>query len=838
MTETLHDCMTKADLPLSQVVQRSLLNCSPETPLREAAERMVESRCSSIVVMDGAGRAVGIWTERDALKVDWAGGGGFNRPISEVMSSPVKSISGGIPLGEAAMCFQREGVRHFVVTGERDEVLGIVTQTDVVLNRGIECYLRLADVGSILRRSAVVVAGFEPLTMVAERMRESGADAVVVDVGGGELGILTERDVVRFVATLEAPGSAGELCSKPLLTVGIHDTLYAVRGILNQKQIRHVGVVGDDDRLVGLLSFSDLLLSAEHMYVDELKGLLTERDMALSVSKRNLLLAEKVIDASLEGIIITDLNGVILSVNPSFTRVTGYSAEEAVGQTPKLLHSGCHDAEFYDDMWGSLRDNGVWQGEIWNRRKNGEIYIEMLTITVVPDEFGEPANYAGVFSDITKIKESEQRIENLSTNDVLTGLPTQQVFKDRLSVALFQAHRDNARLAVMMVGLDRFQRVNESLGHEAGDRLLQAVSQRLQENLREGDFLARMGGDEFLILVPSLDHVEDAVKRAWWIIEAFHQPFVVDGNRLVMTASIGISLYPDDGINPETLMMNADAAMFRTKQESRSSFQLYTHAMNAQASDRLWMENELRRALDENEFQLHYQPLVDTGSEAVVSAEALMRWIHPQKGFISPAEFIPVAEDAGLIIPMGEWVLREACRQLKVWKEAGLDPVPVAVNISGLQFREHDFLHTAKGVISDAGIDPSLLRFELTESVIMGDAAEAIAMLEQIRDMGIRVSVDDFGTGYSSLAYLKRFPISTLKIDRSFVNDITDDPDDFAIVRTIITLGHSLRLKIVAEGVEDEHQLEILRQEGCDYIQGYYFSRPVPAEEFAEKNLK
>ncbi|WP_459867958.1 EAL domain-containing protein [Endothiovibrio diazotrophicus] len=836
MSDELENCLSRSDLPLERIVQRSLLNCTPRTSVREAAERMVAARCSSIVVMDG-GVPVGIWTERDALKVEWAEGGGLDRPVAEVMSAPVKCIDGSLSLGEAAVRFQREGVRHFVVTAPGGGVRGIVTQTDVVLNRGIECYLRMAVVGSILRGEPVRVDGAESLATAARRMRESRADSVVVEVGDGVLGILTERDILRFVATLDRPGTVGELCSKPLVSVSIHDTLYSVRFLLNEQRIRHVGVVDDEGRLAGVLSFSDLLSSAEHLYVDELQGLLAERDMALSVSKRNLLLAEQVIDASLEGIIITDINGVILSVNPAFTRVTGYSAAEAVGQTPKLLRSGCHDAAFYQQMWTILLADGVWQGEIWNRRKNGELYVELLTITAVPDEKGERANYAAVFSDITKLKESEQRIESLSYNDMLTGLPTQRVFKDRLSVALFQAHRDHDRLAVMMVGLDRFQRVNESLGHEAGDRLLQAVAGRLQENLRENDFLARMGGDEYLILVPSLDHVEDAVKRAWWIIEAFQQPFIIDGNPLVMTASIGISLYPDDGINPETLMMNADAAMFRAKGEARSSFQLYAHAMNTRAAERLWLENELRRALDEDALELHYQPLVEPAGEAVVSAEALLRWIHPERGFIPPAEFIPVAEDCGLIIPIGEWVLREACRQQRAWRDAGLAPVPVAVNISGLQFREHDFLHTTKAVLSESGIDPRLLRFELTESVIMEDAAEAIQMLKQIRDMGISVSVDDFGTGYSSLAYLKRFPISTLKIDRSFVSDITEDPDDFAIVRSIITLGHSLRLNVVAEGVENGHQLELLRQEGCDFIQGFHFSKALPAAEFAGKYL-
>ena len=837
MTDQLENCLSRNDLPLEQIVQRSLLNCAPETTLREAAARMVEARCSSIVVMEGE-TPVGIWTERDALKADWSEGCSFDRPIREVMSAPVKRIDGRLTLGEAAVNFQREGVRHFVVTGDGGKVLGIVTQTDVVLNRGIECYLRMAVVESILRRAPVCVDGGDSLDAVARRMREARVDSVVVEVSEGFYGILTERDLLRFVAVLDEPGNAGELCSKPLLTVNLRDTLFSVRNVFTEKQIRHVGVENESGELIGVLSFADLLLSAEHMYVDELKGLLTERDMALSVSKRNLLLAEKVIDSSLEGIIITDLEGVILSVNPAFSRVTGYSQKEVLGRTPKLLQSGCHDKAFYAEMWSAITEQGTWRGEVWNRRKNGEIYVELLTITMVPDENGEPANYAAVFSDITKLKESEERIESLSQNDVLTGLPTQQVFKDALSVALFQAHRDNARLAVMMVGLDRFQRVNESLGHEAGDRLLQAVSQRLQENLRDNDVLARMGGDEFLILIPSLGHVEDAVKRAWWIIEAFQHPFDIDGNRLVMTASIGISLYPDDGINPETLMMNADAAMFRTKSDARSSFQLYTHAMNAQAADRLWMENELRRALDENGFQLYFQPLVDSGSEQVVSAEALLRWIHPEKGFISPADFIPVAEDAGLIIPIGEWVLREAAQRQKGWADAGLDPVPVAVNISGLQFREQDFLHTVKDVLRETGVDPRLLRFELTESVIMGDAAEAIAMLEALSEMGISVSVDDFGTGYSSLAYLKRFPITTLKIDRSFVNDICDDPDDFAIVRAIISLGHSLRLTIVAEGVEEQAQLEMLRQEGCDYIQGFFFSRPLPGDEFADNYLK
>ena len=797
---------------------------------------MVAAHCSSMVVIE-EGRPVGIWTERDALSLNWEDEAALNCPIGEVMSAPVKCVERTASLGEVAVRLQRERVRHFVVTGEGGEAVGIVTQTDVVLNRGIETYLRVVNVGGVVHRAPVVVDGAATLGEISARMAEARVDAVVVVEPGEPLGIVTERDLVGVVASRPGRRRAGELCSRPLATVGGEDSLYATRAVLMDRHIRHIGVIDRRGALVGLLSFTDLLLCAERMYVDELRGALTERDMALSVSRRNLLMAEKVIDASLEGILITDLDGTILSVNPAFTKVTGYTAAEAVGNRPSMLQSGLHDAAFYQAMWTTLRDEGSWQGEVWNRRKNGEIYAELLTITVVPDDHGRPANYAAAFSDITKLKESEQRIEALAHRDVLTGLPTQHVFKDRLSVALFQAHREGKRVAVMMVGLDRFQRINESLGHEAGDRLLQAVAKRLQENLREADFLARMGGDEFLILVAGIGHVEDAVKRAWWIIEAFNAPFTVDAAEIFMTASIGISLYPDDGINPETLMMNADAAMYRTKGEARSSFQLYTHTMNAQAAERLWLETQLRRALEENQFQLHYQPLVDAADGRVVSAEVLLRWTHPERGPISPVEFIPVAEDSGLVMPLGEWVLREACRQQRAWWDEGKAPVPVAVNISGLQFREQDCLHTAKAVLMESGLDPRLIRFELTESVIMGDAEEAIAMLNEITAMGISVSVDDFGTGYSSLAYLKRFPISTLKIDRSFVSDIEDNADDFAIVRAIINLGHSLRLKVVAEGVESEGQLAMLRDEGCDLIQGFYFSRPLPAAEFAGKYL-
>ncbi len=552
-------------------------------------------------------------------------------------------------------------------------------------------------------------------------------------------------------------------------------------------------------------------------------------------AEENLRLSAKVFDSSVEGILITDAFSRIITVNHAFTSITGYEIADAVGKTPALLRSGKHGEDFYQNLWASLKEAGQWRGEIWNRRKSGETYLEWLTISAVKNDQGETTNYVAVFSDITSRKLAEERLSYLANHDALTGLPNRTLFIERLTLALAHAHRNRKMAAVMFFDLDRFKIVNDTLGHAAGDELLQEVSRLVAGCLREDDTVARLGGDEFTVILEGIGDDQDVAPIAQKIIDTLAKPMNLSGQEVFVTASIGISVYPNDGRDAHELVKNADAAMYRAKELGKNNYQFFKSDMNARAFERLTLENSLRRALERDEFELHYQPQVDIGSGQVVGAEALIRWRHPEMGLISPDRFIPIAEETGMILPIGEWVLRTACVQNKAWQEAGYPPLHVAVNLSGRQFKQKNLLRMVEQVLSETALDAEYVELEITESVFMDQAAEAIATIGDMRKLGLRLSIDDFGTGYSSLSYLKRFPIDTLKIDRSFVHDITTDQDDAAIVKAVIALAHSLKLMVIAEGVETAEQLDFLREHGCDEIQGYYFSRPLTVAAFTAR---
>jgi PAS domain S-box-containing protein len=465
---------------------------------------------------------------------------------------------------------------------------------------------------------------------------------------------------------------------------------------------------------------------------------------------------------------------------------------------------------------------------------------------VTADETGRPVRMAGTTQDITERKQAESQIRLLAYYDGLTLLPNRLMFTEKLNQALANAQRQNRLLAMLFLDLDRFKQINDTLGHSVGDRLLQGVADRLRKCLRSGDTIARggdsargsgdnvarLGGDEFIVSLTDLTRVEDVQKVAYRILEALKEPFRIEKHEVFVTTSIGISLFPYDGTDLETLLKNADAAMYHAKDAGRSNFQFYSKSMNAAAEKRLTLENKLRKALDRGEFQLHYQPLIDVDTWRIVGAEALIRWRHPELGLVSPAEFIPLAEETGLIVPIGEWVLRTACAQIRKWHDLGTRDLFMAVNISGRQFSQEALVATIEKVVRATGVDPKRLELEITESVLMHNAEETVQTLEVLKAMGPRISVDDFGTGYSSLSYLRRFPIHTLKIDRSFVNDVTTDPGDAAIVAAIIAMARGLSLEVIAEGVETPDQRTFLLQEGCRLMQGYLFGRPVPAEDF------
>ena len=564
----------------------------------------------------------------------------------------------------------------------------------------------------------------------------------------------------------------------------------------------------------------------------ELRGVVsTLADTTLSREhEEQRRLALTVFRNSVEAIVVTDAHERILSVNQAFTEVTGYAAEEIIGQTPRMLGSGVHSREFYQAMWRDLNILGAWKGEIEDRRKDGSLYPASLSISTVRDSNGRITHYVAVFSDITERKASEARIAYLAQHDALTGLPNRALLKDRLDQALAQATRLGKRIALMFLDLDRFKTINDSLGHATGDKLLQSVAARLRQSVRETDTVSRQGGDEFIIVLTGIDTPDEAGRIAAKILEQLDPPFDVDGQQLRTSFSIGIALFPEDGVSPETLMKNADTAMYHAKESGRDTYRFFDERMNVNTLEHLQLENGLRQAIARNEFKLAYQAQVDLASGRIIGLEALLRWSSETLGNVPPSRFIPLAEECGLIIPIGEWVLREACRQARRWQDAGLAPVPVGVNLSALQFRRSDIVAGVSAALAESGLDGRWLELELTESLLMESGPDVIVTLGQLKAVGVRLSIDDFGTGYSSLAYLKRFPVDRLKVDQSFVRDLTDDPDDATIVRAIIQLGHNLHLDVIAEGTETPEQMAFLLREGCAAAQGYLFSPPLPAK--------
>ncbi|MET0102230.1 MAG: EAL domain-containing protein [Sedimenticola sp.] len=547
-------------------------------------------------------------------------------------------------------------------------------------------------------------------------------------------------------------------------------------------------------------------------------------------AEEELRLAAQVMDSSLEAIVITDANEIIRAVNPAFTEITGYSQQEVIGSKPSMLASGRHDKRFFKEMWHAIDTHGKWQGEIWDRRKSGEVYPKWLSIISIKNDRGEVSHYVGIASDITELKQSEERLEHLAHYDPLTELPNRMLFQDRLTHAIAQCHRNNSQLALLFVDLDRFKSVNDSFGHEVGDRLLVAVAERLQRCVREGDTIARLGGDEFVVIISNLPDPSDAVRVAEHLVGTLREPFYIQRNECFIGSSIGIAIYPDDGDDSETLSRNADTAMYRAKMQGGDSYDLYDEKMGEEASRRLLLSTRLRHALERGQLAMHYQPVVSGFDNKVVAVEALMRWYEPEFGSITPAEFIPLAEDSGLIGSLGRWALDTACGQFREWQEAGVTLERVSVNVSPRQLLQPGLPEYISELLEKHGMRAECLELELTETAVMDYSETAARFFDHVERIGVRLSIDDFGTGYSSLAYIKQLPIHTLKIDRSFVRDLHRDTGSREIVRAVIALAHSLGLDVVAEGVQESGQLDFLRSQGCELMQGWLYSKALDAE--------
>ncbi len=559
--------------------------------------------------------------------------------------------------------------------------------------------------------------------------------------------------------------------------------------------------------------------------------------LARKRTERQLRLAAHVFEHSGEAIMITDRENRIIEINPAFTHQTGYTIEEVRGQNPRLLASGRNSPEDYRAMWQAIREHGLWRGEMWDRAKSGDVYPKLLTISTVKNAHEEIEYYIASFSDISNLKAAEENIRHLAHHDTLTGLPNRLHLTVALDQAIAEAQRGGRRIALMFIDMDRFKLINDTLGHHVGDLLLIEVAQRLKSCVRQSDIVARLGGDEFVVVLTGLG--EDnmvATTVAGKILNHLAQPYEIEGHVLHSSPSIGISLYPVDGDDIATLMKNADAAMYHAKEQGRNNAQYFTAEMNSAASLRLALERDLRNALAANQFELHYQPQICTTTGMACGVEALVRWRHPERGLVSPLDFVPVAEESGLIEALGAWVLDEACRQLAAWQAAGLEGITMAVNLSAHQLRSPQLVELVRATMARHRIYADALELEITESTAMTDPERAIGQLRELRALGVRLAIDDFGTGYSSLAYLKNLPIQTLKLDRSFVRDIETDANDAAISAATVALAHSLGLKVVAEGVETEAQRHFLSDiHRCDLLQGYLFGKPEPADACAAR---
>ena len=561
------------------------------------------------------------------------------------------------------------------------------------------------------------------------------------------------------------------------------------------------------------------------------------RELTQEISDRHraedrLRLAGQVIESLAEGVAIINEDFVITSINPAYTTISGYSPKELLGKSP-IGHTVMSEVEpLYKEMWVGLETRGCWEGEFWNTRKNGDRYAERLSVTTISNPGDDVRQFAAIISDITKRKNDEEHILHQANYDNLTNLPNRTLFHDRLEQGIVNMKRVKQSLGLLFIDLDGFKLVNDTLGHGIGDLLLKEVSERLKKCVRNGDTVARLGGDEFTIIMPSLESHLNVQVLAQRVLDTLAAPFHLNGHETFISGSVGIAVFPDDAEGAQALLKNADAAKYKAKEKGKANYQFFTSDMNKEVEDHLIVKKGLTRALEGREFKLLYQPKLDLLTNRVIGAEALMRWESPDLGLVSPVTFIPVLEETGMVIEVGAWAIRQACRQHIQWLKAGLSPVKIAVNLSARQMRDPSFVGIVKDALHEYKLPPSALEIEITESMLMSDVANVVAALEELHDFGINISMDDFGTGYSSLSYLKRFPIDTIKIDRSFVNDIDTSSDDAEIIHTIINMGQTLNRKIIAEGVETKAQLDILKSYNCDEIQGFYFSRPLDADTF------
>jgi len=691
------------------------------------------------------------------------------------------------------------------------------------------------------------------LKLLSDLLTEAGY--YVRQAPNGELALwtATSRPPELILLDIRMPGIDGfevcrrlkaspELSQVPVIFLSAqHDTDDKVRGFalgavdFIAKPFQTEEILARTDAHVRL-GRAQKALAAERASLEERVAERTA-ELAKEVEQRRaneefLRLASQVFEATQDAIVVTDREARIVATNPAFTQISGYTAQEVVGQSIALLHAGDIDLASYQQMVQSVLKTGHWSGEILARRKNGDTYPGLLSASVVRDDAGQVVNHVAVFMDITERKAEQHLIDFLSNHDALTGLPNRMLARQRFDHTLAAARREGRCVAVLCLDLDRFKSINDSYGHDMGDKALQVVSKFLSETVREGDTVTRQGGDEFQIIVSDDAQLGATMALAQKILAGLRRELVIDEQQITVTSSIGIAVSLTDGDSFDELVRNGDTALFRAKEIGRDNYAFFTERMDAEIRDKLAIQGQLRGAIARDEFEVHYQPQMCLKTGAMVGAEALLRWDNAVLGKVPPNRFIPLAEEYGLVNSIGEWVLESVCAQMKVWHDQGLGDIKVAVNLAAGQFANDATVPYVESTLRKFGVAPEFLGLEITEGTVMGDPNKAVAALRRLKDIGVGISLDDFGTGYSSLSYLKRFPIDVLKIDKSFVDDVTTNTADAAIALSVISLAHNLNMRVIAEGVETREQVQFLTERGCDEMQGYYFSRPVNAEAF------
>ncbi|MFA6972286.1 MAG: EAL domain-containing protein [Gallionella sp.] len=816
----------------AKIMSCNVVTVDVDDTLASAVAIMHRNRYSCVVITRNSS-PVGIMTERDAVRLAPLIADPVSVALSSIVQVPLITATPDTTLPDAIKQMGIHKIRHLVIA-EQGRLLGIVTRHDLVKTLQGSYVNFLHETIQKQRSELFQLDQQRTLFKLHAAALDASANAIVI----------TDKDALIKWAnpayaklTGYALQDAVGKYPKELVKSGLQDhAFYEVlwQTILSGK-VWHGEVA--NKRQDGTLFYQEMTITpvrsdkGDITHFIAIKQDISERRQ----TEERLREAAAVMENTHDGVVITDTTPRILVVNEAYTTITGYSAEDVIGKNPNIISSGRADKAFYAEMWACVLKDGYWQGEVWNRRKNGECYPQLLTISTIYDDKQKPVRYVGVFADITQLKENQEKLEFMAHHDPLTRLPNRSLAESRLEHEIEQAQRHSHQIAVLFIDLDRFKAVNDSFGHLVGDELLCAVSERLGRRVREGDTLGRLGGDEFILLATPLTETQDAAVIARDFIGALSEPFkLADNHEVFIGGSIGISLFPQDGTTVLELMKNADAAMYLAKKNGRNQFSFYTRELNAGACAQLAMENDLRRALSQNELLLHYQPKVDLQSGKICGMEALIRWKRRGEGWVPPAVFIPLAEKSSLILTIGSWVLEQACWQIRQWLDEGLSNIAVSINVSARQFRSGNFDKLVAKALDKHKIDGRYLELELTESMLMQEPDDAVATMLRLKQIGVKISLDDFGTGYSSFSYLSRFPIDTLKIDQSFVRGVTTESNAAEIASAIIGLAHRMNLRVIAEGVETEAQLAYLLDKDSDEIQGYHFSKALSPHDISD----